>query len=205
MSTRDGASLTSFKYCLFKKDYSYALEIYTRLIGDGVAFRNLVNWMLEDRYKLYDIYDVTASDCKLSLSVVNPKWSEEIPRGGCEYKIKHTGISVIYDYYVENPVVLGLCIPNGLKPYLEVFDSMNKELQPFIINRTKKCDGCRYCIQTDKSGSRPLACIPIDFDGNVYKLCPYFPGYNYSWADINDDLAGKLIKMLTFMDTLAPS
>ena len=81
---------------------------------------------------------------------------------------------------------------------------MDKQLQHFVVSRTKKCDGCKYCVQTDKTGSRPLACISIELEGEKYKLCPYFPGYNYSWSYVDDDLAEKLIRMLTFMDTLAP-
>jgi hypothetical protein len=203
MATREGASLIAFAYCLFKQGYSYGLGIYARLFGEE-AFGKLTAWMFEHGYKAFDIYDVTASDCKLSLAIANPKWGEETPRGGYEYKIKHTGVAALYDYYVQQPLVLGLCIPNGLKPYLEVFHKMDKALQRFIIHRTKKCDGCRYCVQTDKTGARPLACMPIHFEGKDYPLCPFFPGYHYCWEQVDDGLVEELIRMLDFMDTLAP-
>jgi hypothetical protein len=132
-------------------------------------------------------------------------WSNDPPNGGFEYKIRHTGISARYEPLVQKPSVFGLCIPNGLKTYLDVFDSMDKQVQNFIVSHTKKCDNCRYCVQTDKTKSRPLAYIKIDYEQKEYNLCPYFPGYSYCWTNINDDLADQLIKILTFMDKFIPN
>lgn len=64
---------------------------------------------------------------------------------------------------------------------------------------------CRYCVQTDKTGTRPLAYNTISFEGKEYKLCNYFPGYNYSWTSIDDSLVDMLIKMLSFMDKFIPA
>ena len=200
MAKRDDISHTAFSYCLFRKNHSYAMEIYLRFLG-GTAYDKLTAWMLENGYEAYDIYDVTASDCKLSLSIVNPKWSKEKPRGGHEYGIKHTGISVQYDYYAAEPVLMGLCIPNGMKPYLSVFGEMEPELQQFVASRTKKCDACGYCTQTDKTGTRKTAFITVEHENDKYNLCTYFPGYYYSWAKIDDEIADDLIKMLEFMDS----
>lgn len=199
MSTRPDSNLSTFSFCLFSKDYQYTSQIYARLLGES-AFRKLENWMITQGYKRFDIYDVTASDCKLSLTYANPIWSEEQPKGGFEYKIRHTGISARYDVYFENPVVLGLCIPKGLKRYLEAFNSAIHSVQSFIIEHTKKCDGCRYCVQTDKTGKRSLALIEVVYDGKEFNLCPYFPGYGFRWSDINDELAEQLIEILEFMD-----
>ena len=204
MSTKSRARRAAFSHCLFDDSYPYTSEIYARLLG-AAAFEKLETWMLTQGYKRFDIYDITASDCKLALSIANPKWSEEAPRGGHEYKIKHTGISAQFDDYTSQPAIFGLCIPGGMKPYLEAFDSMEKELQAFVVNRTKKCDKCGYCVQTDKTGSRPLARTTIFFEGKEYQLCNYNPGYNYSWPSIDDELADMVIKMLTFMDGFAPT
>lgn len=199
MSTRPDSNFSTFSFCLFNKDYHYTSDVYARLLGES-AFRRLENWMIAQGYKRFDIYDVTASDCKLSLTYVNPKWSEEQPNGGFEYKIRHTGISARYDVYFTKPIVFGLCIPNGLKMYLEAFHSAKPGVQSFIIKHTKKCDRCRYCVQTDKTGKRPLALIEVVYGGKVYNLCPYFPGYGFRWTGINDELTEQLIEMLDFMD-----
>ncbi len=199
MSTRQETNLMVFSNCFFKKDYPYTSDIYARLLGNE-AFRKLENWMISNGYKRYDIYDTNSSNSNLSLTYINPAWSKERPSGGFEYKIRHTGISARYDTFIKKPPVFGLCIPNGLKPYLDAFNSMSEKNQNFIINHTKRCDGCRYCVQTDKTGSRPLACMPIDYKKDKYNLCPYFPGVGFSWTSIDDALAEQLIEMLSFMD-----
>jgi len=203
MSKRESANLQAFSYCLFDKDYPYTSDIYAKLLGK-TAFKVLENRMIENGYKRYNITNVIASDCKLSLTIANPKWDSIPPRGGFEYKIRHTGISAQYEFFTAKPAVFGLCIPNGMKVYLQAFDSMDNKLQRFVVDRTKKCDVCKYCVQTDKSGTRPLAYIPITYENNQYRLCTYFPGYNYSWNNIDDDLANELIDMLSFMDQFAP-
>jgi len=203
MSKREGAGINAFSCCLFDKDYPYVSDISARLLGES-SFSELENRLLEKGYKRYVINDIMASDCKLSLTIANPKWSSEPPRGGFEYKIKHTGISTLYDPYTANPQVIGLCIPNGMRQYLTAFDSMYKDLQSFVVEQTKKCDCCRYCIQTDKTGARPIANIPVCFEEKKYMLCTYFPGYYYCWPRLDDDLVEKMMSMLSFMDRFAP-
>jgi hypothetical protein len=199
MANRAGADEVAFAYCLFDKEHVYTPDIYARLLGEE-QFHRLESWMTERGYKPYDIYNTQWVDYRLTLSYANPAWGDERPRGGNEYKIKHTGISAQYDAYVRTPASLGLCIPYGMKPFLERFDSMDPGLKEFVIGRTKKCDGCRYCVQTDKSGKRPLARISVS-DGNAeYKLCPYYPGYSYTWTAVDESAVNDIIRMLDFMD-----
>ena len=204
MSTREGASIQAFSHCLFDDNYPYTSDIYSRLLGDSV-FKKLEAWMLGNGYKCYDIYNTIASDCDLALTIANPMWTDEPPRGGFEYKIKHTGIAAQFDFFTKNPAAFGLCIPGGMKPYLNAFESMDAELQAFVVKTTKKCDGCKYCVQTDKTGTRSLAHTSVGFEGREYRLCNYFPGYSYTWTSIDDELADMLIKMLSFMDKFIPN
>jgi hypothetical protein len=204
MSSRPEASLTFFRHCMFRKGYPYTSDIYARLLGEK-PFRRLEGRLTEKGYKNFDIYDLVGSDCKLSLTYANPAWSAERPRGGFEYKIRHTGISMRYDAFIKEPCVFGLCIPNGLKTYLTAFDEMNEKTRNFVISHTKKCDGCRYCVQTDKTGSRPLAIVKASHEGKNYNLCPYFPGFSYCWTSLDDALADQLLEMLSFMDKFAPA
>jgi hypothetical protein len=203
MAKRPDADFATFSHCFFKRDYPYTSDIYAHLLGD-TAFRKLEAWMLSRDYERFDIYDITASDCKLSLTFANRKWSKSIPTGGFEYKIKHTGISAKLEPYIQNPAMIGLCIPNGLKLFLESFGSMDEKLQSFVVDRTRKCDNCRYCVQTDKTGSRPLANIPVAFGDVEHRLCPYFPGYSYRWLSLDDNLVEMLISILSFMDKFIP-
>jgi hypothetical protein len=204
MSNRPDISITAFSKCLFNKNHVYSTDIYAGLLGE-IPFRKLENWMVANGYKAYDIYGLIGSDCKFSLTYANPKWNKEKPRGGCDYKIKHTGISAQYDDYTKNPLKIGLCIPNGLKTYLEAFATMSENLQNFIIEHTKKCDGCRYCVQTDKTKTRPLALIKVSHKKAEHNLCPYFPGGWFCWTKLTDELVDQIIEALSFMDRFAPN
>ncbi len=205
MATRPGANLPAFAHCFFRADYSYVSDLYAHLLGDEPAFRRLETWMLNRGYQRYMGLDVTASTDPISLTYANPAWSAETPRGGYEYTIRHTGIAAIYHIELQRPAVFGLCIPGGLKPFLAAFADMDATVQRFVWARTKICDGCRYCVQTDKTGTRPLASIVVTHEGEVRRLCPYFPGYSYSWTSIDDALVDELIAMLAFMDGFVPS
>jgi len=50
-----------------------------------------------------------------------------------------------------------------MKQYLQAFDKMDKPLQAFVLERTKKCDLCKYCIQIDKTGTCPLTKTEVYF------------------------------------------
>jgi len=202
LASRPGMTMTKFSRCFFQEGYPYVRDVYARLLGNEAAYGKLIDWMTARGYRYYDGLDITASDDKLSMTYANPAWSGDIPRGGFEYKIRHTGISARYEAAFREPQLFGLCIPGGLKPALSAFDRMDAPVQDFVIRRTKVCDGCRYCVQTDKTGARPLALIPVRHHGETRKLCPYFPGYSYCWPRIDDALADDLIRMLDFLDAL---
>ena len=199
MAKRPEANIITFSRCFFKIDYPHQSYFYASFFGE-TSFRKLEKWMFTHGYKKYDIYDINKWHSILSLTYANPLWNKELPKGGFEYKIKHTGISATFDLHYKDPAIFGLCIPNGLKVFLEAFESMDLNLKKFFINQTKKCNNCRYCIQTDKTGSRPLVSITVDFQQEKYNLCPYYPGSSYSWTSINNELVEQLISFLTFMD-----
>lgn len=202
MSRRPEANQTAFAYCLFNREYVYARGVYARLLGEK-AFRRLEEWMISQGYQAYDIYNTAWVDYRLTLTYANPAWGTERPGGGFEYKIRHTGISAQYDAYVRDPASMGVCIPYGLKRFLEEFDSMSGDVKDFVVQHTKRCDGCGYCVQTDKTGKRPPACIPVAYEQTDYKLCPYFPGYTFCWSSVDEPLADQIIAFLAFMDGYA--
>lgn len=205
MATREGATVSGFAHCFFRRDYPYVSDLYARLLGNPSAWRKLERWMQDRGYKYYHSMQVTASQDSIPMTYANPAWSADPPTGGFEYKIRHTGISCQYDSFVRTPQVLGLCIPGGLKRYLEAFDQMDSMMQSFVVAQTKKCDQCDYCIQTDRSRTRPRAYLTVSHLGKSYALCTYFPGYTYSWNTLDEELADQLIAMLSWMDGFLPS
>jgi len=203
MSTRPGADITAFSYCFYRNDYPYTSDIYARIFGE-TAFRKLENWLREQRYTRFDINSLVAAGRVVpSLTYANTAWDKKNPKDGFLSKVKHTGISVMYDPYVKYPAIFGICIPNDIiKTLLQSFDLMNEKLQAFVIDKNIKCWDCRFCIQTDKTGIRPRAYIPVVYEKKEYKLCLRFPGYSYCWTKVDDALTENIIEMLAFMDRL---
>ncbi len=199
LATRPGADIVAFSHCLFDAAHLYLPDLYAPLVGES-GFRKLTGWLQAQGYRPYHIKHATATDCNMILAYANPLWSEKAPNGSFEYKVQHTGICVRYDPWVRQPCVLGLCIPQGLKPYLERFADMSPSLRAFVTAHTKRCDGCGYCVQTDKTGQRPRACIPVQTQQGSLLLCPYFPGCFFNWTSLDQALVENIIEMLTFMD-----
>lgn len=201
MATRPGADPVAFAYCLFDKAHGYTADVYSRLLDE--PFRQLLVWLEEHGYRAFDMYNTEWPDYRLTLSIANPAWGEGRPSPGNEYKIRHTGISAQYDAYVREPASFGLCIPGGMKPWLTRFADAPAPVQAFILERTKRCNGCRYCVQTDKTGKRPLAAMTVAHGGQEYRLCPYYPGWNYAWTRVEEGLVESVIGMLEWMDSAA--
>ena len=201
MATRQGADEVTFAYGLFNRNHVYTRDIFAQALGEE-EFHRLEEWMLSQGYRAYDMYKTKFVDYCLTPTYANPAWSQEKPTPGFEYKIKHTGIAVQYDACVREPICFGICIPKGMKLFLEHFEEMPEKAKVLVIERTKKCDSCRYCVQTDKTGKRALAHIPVTYQGKEYILCPYFPGYNYSWKHLDRALTDSIIEFLAFMDKM---
>jgi len=194
MATRPGSTLLSFSRCLFRPGYPYARDVYARLLGEE-RFLRLEAWLVERGYSRFECLDGT-----LSLDYANLAWDREPPRGGSLYKIRHPGIACSYDPYFAHPTTLGLAIPGGMKPFLDRFDLAEESVKDFIWEHTNRCSGCRYCVQTDKTGTRPLAAVAVEHRGEVRRLCPYYPGFSYRWTALDQGLVDNLTGMLAFME-----
>jgi hypothetical protein len=194
MSTRPGASLFKFSRCLFAEGYPYTEDVFSRLSGDKDSFHRLKTYLINKNYQR-----LTYWDSETSLDYYKWPADQQPLKGGFQYGVRHIGISMSYDNLVFRPAVFALCIPK-MGNLLLLFSSMEQDLKDFVVARTKKCDNCRYCVQTDKTGKRELAKIAITNRGANYYLCPYFPGYNFCWDQLDVMLVDKMILMLDFMD-----
>ena len=57
-------------------------------------------------------------------------------------------------------------------------------------------------VQTDKTGKRPLARIPVQYGGKGHGMCPYYPGYRFWWSGVDDALADNVIGEIPTSDEL---
>jgi hypothetical protein len=77
---------------------------------------------------------------------------------------------------------------------------MSNSLQEFVVQHAKKCDECGYCTQTDKSGKRKPLYVDVFHNGEHRSICPLYPGFNFCFTALDEELAMNLVAFLDFMD-----
>jgi len=87
---------------------------------------------------------------------------------------------------------------SDFKSVLEETGSMSDGLKAMIINRANTCHGCRYCVQTDKTGEKPLAFTKIEHNGEKKTICTYFPFWDVHEPDGSN--AAAWIELMTLAD-----
>lgn len=195
LSSKPNATFPHFYACMFDFDYAYTSELYKKLSGDEKAFSLLEKYFIKNKFSRID-----NRDKKVALDYVKnydkkendlkPAWAERT----------HSGISAEYDCMMGNPQVYSLRIP-FYKNLLQGFDKAENTVKDFIVNTGKKCDKCRYCVQMDKTGKKELAFISL-INKNEYKMCPYFPAFQYCWEHLNEETVVKIMGFLSFADKI---
>lgn len=183
-------SITNYR-CLFFTEQS-ALANYRSLSGNPAQFDKLIGYLKPS----YHFFQTPNS---ISLEYIKGKHNSIPLKGGFQYKVNHIGISMYYEPLVKMSASFSLCIPS-MKKLLTFFNDMDDLLKQFVLLMTKKCDNCRYCVQTDKTGKRERAFIGVKWENKMYDLCPYFPGYSYTFDHLDERIVEYMIKLLVFMD-----
>jgi hypothetical protein len=81
---------------------------------------------------------------------------------------------------------------------LNHYDEMEYALKELCFIRTKVCDNCGYCTQTDKSGRRQKLALPLKYPGGVMLKCPLWPWF--SWNDLDGETIAKMKKLFLFAE-----
>jgi hypothetical protein len=194
-STKPGVTLSHFFSCMFDSSYPYTSEIYSSLAENEKVFKKLESFLIVNNY-----YRIDNRDNKITLdyikdydpkdNIIKDAWAERT----------HGGISAQYDSFMKNPVLFSLRIPY-YKKLLQQFEQMEEQEKKFIVAVGKKCGNCRYCVQTDKTGKRELAYIKVINNGE-YKICTYFPGFQYCWEYLDQDIVNNIIGLLKFSEKI---
>lgn len=118
-----------------------ATEYFNNLIPDTTLLSKLEHYFAENGYILSN------EDLKDKTRYSYVKWLKE-------YSDKETASARIYFNWRKNKqLIFEFKIPR-FRLLLEKYSDMESNLQGFIFNHLKTCDGCSYCTQTDKSGKR---------------------------------------------------
>lgn len=185
--------LALFSRSIFNVAQPRSVETYRTIAGDADAFDKLVSFFNDNSYNLVENSEGISVDWVKSYAKTDgplkSNWAER-SRGG---------LSVVYDNRRRNPVIYGLRLPM-FREVLQRFDGMGERVKALVMARTKKCDGCGYCTQTDKTGKRPRQIVAVEYKGQGYELCALYPGFSYVWTKLDGGIVDDMIGLLAFMD-----
>ncbi len=184
-----------FSRGMFDPGYSYPSAIFASIAGEKQAFEALQSFFVQNGYKRVD-----CRENQVSLDWVRNYGKKEEPLKGSWAEREHGGLSVWFDYSRRNQVFFGLRVPR-YKEVLGHFDGMEDRLKEFVISKTKQCNNCGYCTQTDKTGTRKMQYTTVSYKGE-YNLCQLYPGFTYVWTRIDENTANNIMAFLSFIDRL---
>lgn len=192
--TREDVARLFFSRCLFDPAYSYATQIYRQLLGDACVFDRLIAYLEAHGYLRVD-----NREGQITLDYVKEYGEKPSPLKEAWAERTHGGVSFKYDAQLSEPAWISLRIPM-IAALLRRADEMEEPLRRFVLATNQKCYGCRYCVQMDKTGKRPLACIPVKDGDKTYQLCPMLAGSAYCWTRLDEELVDRLIAFLAWID-----
>ncbi len=192
---RKGAPPLRFTHGLFSVTHPYSRDLFLHLAKDMPAVASLVTWLESNGYAL-----VVDRDNKQTADWVKNYGRKLEPLKDAWGERTHGGLAMEYRWTCRQPLYFGLRVPE-YRRLLARIDDMPESLRAFVVRQTKHCDGCGYCTQTDKTGTRPWALVSVDHHGR-HALCPLFPGFSYGWQEIDAPLADDLRAFLVFADAV---
>jgi hypothetical protein len=195
MSNREGADMITFSRAMFDQTYSYREDIYARLFGDEDIFNKLRDYLIKNGYRCYE---AVRESNNLDYSMEHAK--QPTPLGSPLFgDSNHTGVSFDYRMDTQVPQYMVLRILR-MKELLLHYEEMSSVLKEFVWKYGKHCDNCNYCTQTDKTGKRQTVAIEINSPWGTGRLCPLFPGFNFTFEKLDDLLYTRITQFLEFMD-----
>ena len=157
-----------------------AAEMFGKLYSDAAWLRELESFFEKQGY--------TVTNAERWLQV---RWDKE-------YRDKERGHMIISFRWRDR---LQMCfefkVP-GFRKLLGYYSQMDYELGELCYTRTKVCDNCGYCTQTDKSGKRAKLALPLTYPGGVTLKCPLWPWF--TWNDLDMQTVKKMKMLYQFAE-----
>ena len=204
----DGYLITHSKY----KEMFPAWKLHCNISKDGKGSANYITNFLHGRF-MDKKYTAAEMFGKLSDPVLISELEQYFFQKG--YTCNHNDIgikyekvypnkqmaymNIYYDWKRVNPLIFDFKAPHFSR-VMKYYDQMDDELKDMVFNKTKTCDGCGYCVQTDKTGKRPKLTQRLEFNGVKKPKCPLFP--SFVWNDINRKMISKVKKLFDFAENV---
>ncbi len=180
-----------FSRGVFDVSSPWTIEIFKNMFDNQEAYGKLINFLIQNNYLRNDFRE------NINLNFIKNYGSVDEKLKAAWAERTHGGIEIIYEETRKNQPLISLRIPY-FSEILKNQNKMNEKVKSFVINTSKKCDNCGYCVQTDKTGKRPLVFFTVE----EFNICPLFCGFQYRWKTIDPILADYMIEMLQFIDEL---
>lgn len=173
-------SMMIFFHGIFGGKQYTASEMFGKIYNQ-VQIAELESYFLEKGY--------AASNNEMSVT-----YEKEYPKRQKAY------MRIFYDWRKKNQMVFDFKVPQ-FSTLIKSYEKMDDELKALVFNRTKTCDGCGYCIQTDKSGKRQRLALPLKLNKQTLLKCPIFPVI--AWNNTDETMINIVKKLFDFAeDTL---
>ncbi|MFR1758997.1 MAG: hypothetical protein ACLSX2_04810 [Christensenellaceae bacterium] len=191
---RDGKSPLTFSRCILNGRARPMTAVFRQISGEPAAFDRLVGFLEAEGYQRQCF-----RDDRVTLDYTKNYGKKDEPLKDNWAEREHGGISLEYRYSLQTPFYLGLRIPR-FKALLAAAGSMDEPTRSYVCATAKKCDGCGYCVQTDQTGRRPKAVIPVEHGGKRYPICPMMCGFQFFCHSLDQERVGHIIGLLRFAD-----
>ena len=194
-----------FSRGVFNPDEPWTAYVYRKMFAaksaEGEqAFDRLIKFLDGNGYTRVDNRSIENRMAMITLDYAKDYAGAGEPLKWAWGERSHGGIELIYQEARKDQPLLALRVPYFAE-LLRHSDVMPAHVKDFILKKAKKCDNCRYCVQTDKTGKKPLKYEM--FEGQP--ICPMFCGFQFRWSSLDGETAGNIIAMLSYIDDIFKS
>lgn len=182
-----------FSRCVFEPDENWLAAAFDRLLNADGRLIRLCDELEQRGYRRVDCFD----GWHITLDYVKQYGRKNEPLKWSWAEKTHAGIAVTYEDLRLAPCFFWIRLPM-FRTILEHADALPAPVSDFLERCTKTCDGCRYCVQTDKTHTRPLACVKV----HGKNKCPHFPGFTMNWRSLPSELAEHTLALLDAVEAL---
>lgn len=191
-NSKSDAAFLLFSRCVYDVSTNWIALAFDKLLNAQGQLIKLCTELEKRGFQRIDCRDGK----KISLDYVKQHGKQEELKMAWGER-SHSGIEVSFEELRLEPCFIWIRMPM-FKKILEHINEIPVETEKFISDWIKTCDGCRYCIQTDKTGTRPLAATDI----NGSKKCPYYPGFSMNWRNLSPELSNNILAVLDAVDKI---
>lgn len=180
-----------FSRCVFQPDDNWLAIAFDHLFHANGEIESLCSQLEQMGYERV----VCNDGRKITLDYVKNYGKKDEPLKWSWAERNHAGIEMSFEDLRLEPAFLWIRMPQYNK-VLSNITEFSDSTKKFLVEHTKTCDGCRYCVQTDKTGKRPLASYSIDNQ----KKCPRFPAFSMNWREVTKSLMKNIMNVLDELD-----